>query len=127
MARVMSLDGRLSMAWNSKFATVLRPEQVLRWYACGGEREGMSHRAVAEFVKLSTICHLGEGDVDLEALIDDFHRWLSRAHLRLDRETLLHELALPFCVDRARAQRWTLPATLEARHRAAVLKLIDFL
>jgi len=107
----------LDMVWNDEYVSMLTPEAVVRWY--NGESLE-SNRAMAELVKLATVCDLGP-EVDLEALLTDFRAYIRR---RGDRATLLHEMALPFCVDRSRTQRYTLPASLDTRHHKAVAKLL---
>ena len=112
----------LSMVWPETTKALTR-EQVYRFIETG-DLKGWTDGAMAEFVKCAAICDLGP-EVDLEVLLTEFWDWIVHGHvLRLDRDTLLHEIALGFCVHRAEKYRWPLPATLKTRHSQAVLKLM---
>lgn len=115
----------IAMVWNASMATSLHPDQVRRWWVTGGECNGWSRRDVVEMIRLCCICHLGPStETDMCAVVVDLHKWICRQSLRSDSETLIHELTLAFCKDRAKTRGWPLPNALAAKHTKAVANLM---
>lgn len=115
----------IAMVWNASMATSLHPDQVRRWWVSGGECDGWSRRDIVEMIRLCCICYLGPStETDMCAVVVDLHKWICRQSLRSDCETLIHELTLEFCKDRAKTRGWPLPKALESKHTKAVAKLM---
>jgi len=134
----------VSMIWNPALVERLDPDKIRRWFITGS-LAGWSRREVHEFTHLCCIAHHGPvkaaADASLRDIhghygqiehhsdeyheaLDDFHAHVTGLEIRSTTEVLLHQLALDFVKQRARAKHWIFPDSVPKKFEKQVAVLV---